>query len=93
MIENLDMMSDDHTILMGSRNTDTTVSIDIRYVDDSDNNSRSKSNNIINSEETQMQASVNNMNNPIAKKPVKQNVGGNARAKMLNFNKRKETLK
>jgi hypothetical protein len=33
------------------------------------------------------------MNNPIAKKPVKQNIGGNARAKMLNFNKRKDTLK
>ena len=52
MIENLDMMSDDHTILMGSSKTDTTVSIDIRYVDDYDYNSRSKS--TINSEEAQM---------------------------------------
>lgn len=102
MIENLDMMSDDHTILVMSSRRGDRSSMDssgnqsIRFIEEpsSDSNTRTTSNMNINPDDVQSQISANNMNNPISQKPYKQNAGGgNAASKKLNFNKRNMSIK
>ena len=93
MIENLDMMSDNPTILVrGSRRSGDRNSINstgyhsIQFIHETDNSSN------INSDHVQPHR-TNNINNPITHKSFKPSAGGNAASKKLNFNKRNSSIK